>query len=163
MANYTPTTWTNGDLITAEKLNKIESAISSVASKTEITNMREDFNNITAPGLYYYSSGGHIMGNRPTGNNFVLKVINIDPLNSMLIQACIPYNTNALYIRTGILNNSVYEWTEWANQNALLSGFSIAANTDLNEIIDSGTYYAESNSRAQTLLNCPTDVFFHWK
>lgn len=43
---------------------------------------------------------------------------------------------------------------------ALRGGYPIAANTDMDDITEIGTYYCGSNATAQTLSNCPVGSGF---
>ena len=71
---YSRTTWANGDLITAEKLNNLESGIlgneSEIAETNgELTNLRDDLNlignrhNIVDSAVLLYSNNGKIVNN----------------------------------------------------------------------------------------------------
>lgn len=55
---YEKTTWTAGDTITAEKLNKIENALDQLLNGTASDSVESDLNGPNGPGDVSLRSGG---------------------------------------------------------------------------------------------------------
>ena len=71
---------------------------------------------------------------------------------------------NATQWRVYGLNGSLKlingQWVREFNHYALSGGILLSSDTDLNNIVDFGSYYCNTNRIVATLVNCPTDRAF---
>lgn len=167
--SYTPTTWADGDLITAQKLNNIENGIntlfdndSHIFNNSIAIQSNDNLNNYLEPGIYYCedSTISTSLSNSPTlldNNAFVMLVFSSSDKEKM--QLIISKQGMFTRSRIKVPNTAgTITWTRWINHNYLALGTSIKSGDDLNHCTQLGTYY--SSVASDSLKNCPTDKSF---
>ena len=134
MATYVPTNWKTGDVITATKLNNMETGIagalqtsggtmtgnitmsgdaelignaSTSTSNFIIRETPSDFNDIVDPGTYYVNKS---IANQPFESNKFAIVLRITSTSTTIVQIAIPSNgeEKSIYIRTGNAIDKVF-------------------------------------------------------
>ena len=135
MATYVPTNWETGDVITAMKLNNMETGIagalqtsggtmtgnitmsgdaelignaSTSTSNLVIRETPSDFNDIVDPGTYYVNKS---IANQPFESNKFAIVLRIASAATTIVQIAIPSNgeEKSIYIRTGNAINKTFD------------------------------------------------------
>ena len=137
MATYVPTNWKTGDVITATKLNNMETGISGAlqtsggtmtgnitmsgeaelignastsTSNLVIRETASDFNDIVDPGTYYVNTS---ITNQPFASNKFVIVLRVNSTAATMVQIVIPSTgrEKSIYIRTGnAINKTFGDW-----------------------------------------------------
>ena len=121
-----------------------------------------DLNNYLEPGVYVSQNAdaSATITNAPTVSyGFVMLVFSLgrDVVGRVQLVLQAGAGRSKMWTRT----KSGSAWTQWVNYNLFgLAQTQIAADTDLNTLIATGSYRCASGAIAATLINCPTKTAF---
>ena len=113
MANYVPTNWKTGDIITATKLNNMEDGILDVSDVLNSNLNGSSFNSSTNSGIYH-GNGIFADGPIPESNGLFSMLVMRYSLD-WIFQLVVTYNTtsslsDSIFIRKKYNGDS---WSEW--------------------------------------------------
>lgn len=139
--SYTPTEWSNGDVITAEKLNHIETGVNTADFVVDLIITNIDFNN---PNL-----GGFCSCTSSLSMSDILSIENYDK-KLYRISVETPYGLEVSFgIAKGILNDDTIE--ELTIAPFLFNQEGNINSTYLLSIVDNGAYIKNDQWRFQTM------------
>jgi len=110
---YTKNTWVTDDIITADKLNNLETGVSnSFISRATFTDWNAVANNMTAYDGKYYTQLQVIANGPTTGSNSTIEVISMGSNSGTLIIR--PTGNNGFYY-SSVLNGVISGWVKLSN------------------------------------------------
>lgn len=130
----------------------------------------------TVPGVTVFAEGDDLHDVVAVGRYGAVKSVAETLLNcptDVTFSMTVEYmNSTMLFYTLRDLNGNVYEctnhiysgenhFTNWKRTATVIPEVHIKSNTDLNDILDAGSYYTLNKGESQSLINCPTDWPFY--